>query len=117
MVLSNVGAPGLQAIGLISARFSAMASSSAALKSATRTLSNGGTPPAGPTHGDSNGLFARAGGGNPAASDRSMGFLSKMAWLFRIDTADVPGPGILTRQGADSNVARQISRSRSRVSW
>src|SRR5882724_7509031 len=103
MVLSNEAAAGLRVIASISPRFSAMAASRAGLKSETHTRSKGGTPPAGPTHGASNGLFARTGVGKPAASDRSMGFLSKVAWLFRFDTADVPGPAILTRQGADSN--------------
>jgi hypothetical protein len=45
MVLANVGGAGFPAIWSISAMFSAMAASRAGLKSATSTLSKGGTPP------------------------------------------------------------------------
>src|SRR6202521_5720674 len=56
MVLSKVGAAGLRVMWSISVRFSAMAASSPGLKSATRTWSKGGSPPAGPTHGASSGF-------------------------------------------------------------
>src|SRR5580692_1016981 len=56
MVLSKLGAAGLRVMWSISVRFSAMAASSAGLKSATRTWSKGGNPPAGPTHGASSGF-------------------------------------------------------------
>src|SRR5579872_5800209 len=62
MVLSKVAAAGLPAIASICARFPVMAASSAGLKSATRTLSKGGTPPAGPGHGASSSLFTGRGG-------------------------------------------------------
>src|SRR5277367_309992 len=56
IVFSKLGAAGFWAALLISARFSAMAACSAGLKSATLTLSKGGTPPAGPVQGLSSGL-------------------------------------------------------------
>src|SRR6266404_3310864 len=49
MVFSKAGAAELFAILSISARFSVIATSSAGLKRATCTLSNGGTPPYGPS--------------------------------------------------------------------
>jgi hypothetical protein len=45
MVFWNVGGAGSLAMRSTSARFSAIAASSAGLKSATRTESNGGMPP------------------------------------------------------------------------
>src|SRR5688572_15044553 len=50
MVFSKVGASVLAVMRSISARFSFIAASSAGLKSATFTLSNGGIPPYGPSH-------------------------------------------------------------------
>ncbi len=60
IVFSNVGAAGFDAILSISARFSAIAASSAGLKSSILTLSNGGIPPYGPTHFSKSGFAAGA---------------------------------------------------------
>src|SRR5262244_1518733 len=59
MVFSNVGGDDWAAICSTSRRFSAIALSSAPLKSSALKLPNGGTPPQGPVHGD-NKAFAPA---------------------------------------------------------
>src|SRR5436190_2824337 len=56
IVFAKVGAAGSFAILSMSARFSAIATSSAGLNDATWTLSKGGTPPYGPAHSASSGL-------------------------------------------------------------
>src|SRR5213594_2625942 len=58
MVFSKSGFAEFFAIASISFRFAAIAVSSAGLKSATLTLSNGGTPPYGPVHFSSSGFPA-----------------------------------------------------------
>src|SRR5436190_23767155 len=68
-VFANVGAALLLAIASISFRFSAIACSSAGLKSATFTLSNGGTPPYGPVHFSVSGLTAAGSASFAAAAD------------------------------------------------
>ena len=56
MVLSKVGAAGFLAMPSISARFSAIAASSAGPRSLTLNRPNGGTPPHGPVQGASSTL-------------------------------------------------------------
>src|SRR6516165_10780953 len=56
MVFSNVGGDGCAAICSTSCRLSAIALSRAPLKSCALKLPNGGTPPQGPAHGDSQGF-------------------------------------------------------------
>src|SRR5713101_9972757 len=56
MVLSNVGEAGSAAMRSISARFSAIAVSSAGFKSAGLNRPKGGTPPQGPDQGASSGF-------------------------------------------------------------
>src|SRR5215813_3955062 len=56
IVFSNFGADVTRAMFSISFRFSAIAVSSAGLNRATWTLSNGGTPPYGPSHSESSGF-------------------------------------------------------------
>ena len=60
MVFAKVGSAGLVAIASISLSSLFIASSAAGAKSATATLSNGGTPPNGPVQGASRGLAACA---------------------------------------------------------
>ncbi len=57
-VFSKVAGAGLPAMRSTSARFSAMAASSAGWKCSTRTRSKGGMPPYGPVHAASSGLAA-----------------------------------------------------------
>ena len=58
MVFSNEGAAGLLAMASTSRSSSAMPYSSAGWKSATRSRSNGGSPPCGPVHSVTSTLFA-----------------------------------------------------------
>src|SRR5262245_60393694 len=67
MVFSKSGFAGFFATASISFRFEAIAASRAGLKSATLTLSNGGTPPYGPVHFSSRTLSAFRGVATSAA--------------------------------------------------
>ena len=74
MVFSKVGGAGLFAIASISFSSRTMAASRAGAKSATTTLSKGGTPSKGPVQGASRGApsAAKAGSGRVAAPSAAL---------------------------------------------
>jgi hypothetical protein len=79
-----------------------MAASNAGLKSATRTRSNGGTPPAGPTHNASNGL--RDGGRSRGTPEYEIFFSN--AVLSRVSGAGIRRPAILLAGNLERNAGR-----------
>src|SRR6202521_3340335 len=110
MVLSKVGAAGLRVMRSISVRFSAMAASSAGLKSATRTWSKGGSPPAGPTHGASSGFSGRGAekASEAAPSVYRVNFVSKVSILLRSCCGRKRGAPDLAQPPANLRIGRGL---------
>src|SRR5258706_6143643 len=79
MVLSKVGAAESAAMRSISARFSAIAASSAGFRSAGLKRPNGGTPPQGPCQGASSGLTSATAGFSLERAEASSGFFEEAA--------------------------------------
>src|ERR1700723_2986132 len=96
MVLPKAGAAGFRVMRSISARFSVMAASSAGLKSATRTWSKGGTPPAGPTQSASRGFATR---GAERASEAALK-RPHIGWISSARCAILPAAGLKRNRSA-----------------
>src|SRR5438270_13388487 len=75
IVLSKLGAASAAAMRSISARFSAMAASSAGLMSVALKCPNGGTPPHGPVYGASRGFIAELASFDPVPERSEFGEL------------------------------------------